>query len=124
MDKLVTLANVSDVKPGRSKLVQVHGIGIAIFNTAGAFYALQDCCTGDGGSLSEGILTGSMIQCVSDNAVFYLPTGECIDPQNLKRLAVCRVIIERDEIKISLTEGITPAGLANTVIEADQRWAC
>jgi 3-phenylpropionate/trans-cinnamate dioxygenase ferredoxin subunit len=102
MDKRI--ANVGEVEPGRCKLIRVDGVSIALFNAGGAFYAVQDYCTGDGGSLSEGALIGSAVICAADKALFYLPTGECVDPPHLARLAVYRVRIVSSEIRISLEE--------------------
>ena len=123
MKRFIKVANVRDVKPGRAELFQMEGILIAIFNAGGAFYAIEDYCTGDGGSLSEGTLMGSMIQCPCDQARFYLPTGECIHPLILKRLATYRVRIDGDEVKIGVKEAMGIACISGWATEADQRAA-
>lgn len=123
MERFIKVTNVRDIKPGRAELFQIGGILIAIFNAGGAFYAIEDYCTGDGGSLSEGTLMGTMIQCPSDKAGFYLPTGECIDSVILKRLETYRVRIDGDEIKIGVKEATGTAHIYGWAAEADQRAA-
>jgi 3-phenylpropionate/trans-cinnamate dioxygenase ferredoxin component len=118
--KYKKIANVDAIEPGRCKLFQIHGVSIALFNTDGAFYAVQDYCTGDGGSLSEGTMIGSAVICASDKALFYLPTGECVDPQHLTRLTVYKVRIAGNEITIALEEAPSSAGLSRRDYEIDQ----
>jgi 3-phenylpropionate/trans-cinnamate dioxygenase ferredoxin subunit len=101
MEPFIKVANVSDVKPAKARLVQINGVGIAVFNSAGAFYAIQGHCSGDGASLSEGILCESVVVCARDSAQFYLPTGECIGPHSLNPLVVYPVRVDGDSITIA-----------------------
>ena len=95
----------SEVKEGKGRLAYVEGIGkVAVFNADGAFYATQDRCTGDGRSLAEGTVEGSVIECSYDKARFYLPTGECVDPRGIESLETHRVWIDGDEIFFDLEE--------------------
>jgi len=108
MERLIKVASVSEVKPGKGKLIHVAGNGdIAIFNAGGAFYATQDHCSGDGRSLSGNTIDGCVVECSSDKARFFLPTGECIYPQGIQSLNAYRVQIEGDEVQIDLQETLT-----------------
>src|SRR5688572_4581599 len=98
MERFKQIAKVDEIERGRCKLFQIHGVSIALFNADGAFYAVQNYCTGDGGSLAEGTMIGSAVICASDKALFYLPTGECVAPGHLTRLAVYEVRIAGNEI--------------------------
>jgi 3-phenylpropionate/trans-cinnamate dioxygenase ferredoxin subunit len=105
MERLIRVARVSEVERGKGKLIHVAGNGdIAIFNAAGAFYATQDHCSGDGRSLSESTIDGTVIECSSDKARFFLPTGECLYPPGTRSINAYRVQIDRDEIQIDLEE--------------------
>lgn len=106
MKTFVKVIKASEVKRGEARLIYVSDIAIAIFNAGGAFYATQDYCTGDGGSLSEGILSGTEIQCAGDKARFYLPTGDCTHPLGFKPLQTYRVRVDGDDITIELREDI------------------
>ena len=114
------IANVDEVEPGRSKFFCLNGVGIAVFNSDGAFYAVQDFCAGDGGSLSEGSMIGSAVVCAYDKALFYLPTGECVEPAHLTRLTVYEVRIAGGEIRIALEEAPSSAGLSRRDYEMDR----
>ncbi len=52
------VAAAADIPDGGSKLVEVKGRPIAIFNVKGEFFALFDKCPHEGGSLCRGKLTG------------------------------------------------------------------
>ncbi len=105
MERFIKVASVSEVKPGKGKLTHVAGKGdIVIFNAGGAFYATQDKCSRDGKSLSGSTVEGTTVECSSDKARFYLPTGECIYPLGIKSLNAYRVQIDGDEIQLDLEE--------------------
>jgi 3-phenylpropionate/trans-cinnamate dioxygenase ferredoxin subunit len=101
MEHFIKVANVAEVKPGKARLVHTKGVSIAVFNSAGVFYAIQGHCSGDGASLSDAILRESVIVCARDGAQFYLPTGECIAPHSLNPLVVYPVRIDGDSITIA-----------------------
>ena len=61
--------------PGGKKLVEVDGRAIAVFNVDGAFHAIDDVCTHDGGPLAEGELIGCEIECPRHGARFDVRTG-------------------------------------------------
>jgi 3-phenylpropionate/trans-cinnamate dioxygenase ferredoxin subunit len=123
MERFVKAARVGDIERDGSKLVRINGISIAIFNAGGAFYAAQDCCTGDGGSLSKGTLMNSTVMCPSDKTIFYLPTGECLRPAGLRSLVVCEVQIDRSEIKIDLEAALAISALSQESFEANHHRA-
>ena len=108
MERFIRVASVSEVERGKGKLIRMEDIGdIAIFNAGGAFYANQDHCSGDGRSLSGNTIDGCVVECSSDKARFFLPTGECIYPQGIQSLNTYRVQIEGDEVQIDLQETLT-----------------
>ena len=72
----VKVATTNDVEPGKSKLVEVNGRRIALFNLDGTFYAIDDFCTHRGASLSEGDVIGKDVQCPWHGALFDVTTGE------------------------------------------------
>ena len=52
------VGTIDEVAPGNSKLVEVKGREIGVFNVNGSFYALANRCPHAGGSLCKGIITG------------------------------------------------------------------
>ena len=53
---------------------------IAVFNVAGAFYAIDDVCTHDGGGLAGGAVDGDVVICPRHGARFSLRTGAALTP--------------------------------------------
>ncbi len=54
MGQLIKVAEADDVPPGTAKAVEADGRRIAVFNSGGGYYAIDDACTHRGGALSEG----------------------------------------------------------------------
>src|SRR5262245_59839820 len=70
MGRYARVASVGELAPGQSKLVEVEGKSIALFNVGGAYYALDNTCTHRGGPLAEGALDGDQVTCPWHGAVF------------------------------------------------------
>ncbi len=56
--KRFVVAKASEVSPGQRQLVTAGGREIAIFNVAGAFYALANKCPHESGPLCRGTIVG------------------------------------------------------------------
>ena len=78
MAEFVTVAKTGDVPPGRVNVYAVNGKSIAVCNVDGTFYAIDDVCTHDGGSLDQGELTGNEIECPRHGALFDVKTGRAL----------------------------------------------
>jgi NAD(P)H-dependent nitrite reductase small subunit len=66
----------SDLPPGSSKVVKVKDHLLALFNFAGAIYALDNTCPHQGGPLGEGYLeTNGVVSCPWHGWTFDLKTG-------------------------------------------------
>ena len=63
MAKFVTVGKVSDLEPGKGKVVEAEGDEIALFNVAGKFCAIHNVCLHQGGPLGEGELDGNRVTC-------------------------------------------------------------
>jgi len=120
MERFTKIASVGEIGTGRSKSFGNGGARIAIFNADGAFFAVEDCCSADGWPLSEGTLIGSAVVCACDKALFYLPTGECLDPPHPARLAIYELRIVGNEIGIALEEERPRARLSRRDDEMDR----
>jgi nitrite reductase/ring-hydroxylating ferredoxin subunit len=108
MERFVNVAKVDEVKRGKGKLVLVEGLSVALLNSDGAFYAIEDSCPLDGASLSDGFLAGSLIECPGDKARFFVPTGDCLWPREGKHLRSYRIRVDRDDISVDLGRSLAP----------------
>jgi nitrite reductase (NADH) small subunit len=55
MATLTKVGTVAEIAPGSSKVVDVNGHEIAIFNVEGKFFATSNLCPHQGGPLNEGM---------------------------------------------------------------------
>ncbi len=103
MSEFVKVARVSEVPPGRGKLVQAGGRLIALFNCAGTFYAVDDTCTHAEASLSEGFLEGTTVECPLHGARFDLRTGAAVWSPAFLPVATYAVRVEGDDVLLDPT---------------------
>jgi len=99
--EFVKVAEVNDITTGRGALVEMDGVRITIFNSHGAFYATESRCLFCQASLMGAQVKGTEIQCPSDGACFYLPTGEPVWPKaDDRRLATYRVRVDGHAVQV------------------------
>lgn len=79
MSDWTDVATVEELTPGRSRVVDVDEVLIAVFNIDGSFYAIEDVCTHDGAEISSGCLDGDVIECPRHGARFSVKTGEVLE---------------------------------------------
>lgn len=82
---------VSEIPPGKLKLVSLNGQAVCVYNVDGSFYATQDECTHIGGPMSEGELDGCIISCPWHFSRFDVTNGQVVEgpaKQPLKTYAV------------------------------------
>ncbi len=63
--------------PGHGCTVAVGERMLALFNVGGEFFAIDDSCPHQGGSLGGGTLHGGRVICPLHSWVFELQTGRC-----------------------------------------------
>ena len=78
MTTLTKVASVSDFKGVNKIVVDVEGVAIALYNVSGTFYATDDICTHDGGTLADGELVGNEIICPRHGARFDVRNGKAM----------------------------------------------
>ena len=89
--------------PGR-EVVEIDGRFVVIFHQDGRFYALDDCCTHDGGPLGEGRLDGFAIVCPRHGAKFDIRTGRVLSMPAVQDTPAHEVKVENGEIWVRLRE--------------------
>ncbi len=73
----VTVARAGDVEPGTVRVIEVDGRSLCVGLTEdGEWGAIDNVCTHDGGTLGEGELDESCVECPRHGARFDLFTGE------------------------------------------------
>jgi nitrite reductase (NADH) small subunit len=67
----------AEIAPGTSRLCEIAGQKIAVFNTTEGFFALDDHCPHRSGPLSQGLMEGATVACPWHQWVFDLKDGHC-----------------------------------------------
>jgi len=99
-----TVAKTADLAPGQMIYVEV-GLKeepICLINLDGEFFALNDCCTHEDASLSDGMIVGDEIECPLHGGAFEIRTGQPVSFPVVVPAKRYRVRVEGDEIQVSL----------------------
>ena len=96
------VGSVSDIPPGRVGVVRVGDREIAICNVDGEFYAIDDVCTHDGGSLDQGELEGNEIECPRHGARFDVTSGAAVQLPAFEPVESYPVRLDGDTILVGV----------------------
>lgn len=101
----IDVAGVDELTPGGWKTVDADGHLVAVFNLDGAFYAIEDVCTHDGGVLTGGEVEGDCIECPRHGARFNIRTGEVLSPPAYEDLLTYPVRVVKGRVQVSSESG-------------------
>ena len=76
-ERWITVAEAGQLQPGSGRTVVAGQRRLALFNDGGEFFAIDDLCPHQGGSLGEGPLHEGRVICPLHSWVFDLRTGRC-----------------------------------------------
>ena len=88
--------------PGTATSYTIDGSDIAICNVEGAFYAIEDVCTHDGGALDQGTLEGKCIVCPRHGAMFDVTTGTALTLPAVMPVQTYPLRIDGDDIVVEV----------------------
>lgn len=92
--------SVEAIPPGSHQVVDVDGAQVAVFNLDGQFYAVEDVCTHDGGTLTGGAVEGEQIICPRHGARFSIKTGAVLAPPAYEPIHSFPVRIESGRVQV------------------------
>jgi nitrite reductase (NADH) small subunit len=69
------VATLDEIPPGERKIVTLGEREVAVFNVAGALYAIENLCPHQGGPLGEGWLEGTLLTCPWHGWCFDIRSG-------------------------------------------------
>jgi len=106
MAGFVEVARTDDLPPGRIKLIEVAGRQLALVNSEGSFYAVDNECPHRGGFLAEGEINPEWndwaIECPLHGSVFDVRTGEVLNPPATERVRTYAVEVEDGVVRVSV----------------------
>jgi 3-phenylpropionate/trans-cinnamate dioxygenase ferredoxin component len=100
MSGWVDVAAENEIPPGAGRTIDVDGTDVAVFNLDGAYYAIEDVCTHDGGVLTGGEVDGDVIVCPRHGARFSIRTGEVLAPPAYEDVPTFPVRIEGGIVQV------------------------
>jgi 3-phenylpropionate/trans-cinnamate dioxygenase ferredoxin component len=109
---MILAGAVSEIPAGESVRVEAD-VTIAVFNVDGVFYAIDDTCTHQDASLSDGWLEGCAVECPLHAACFDLRTGAPSGPPARKPVRTHEVAVVDGQVYV-----LEPARTGSEVLEA------
>ena len=105
MADFVRVATAGELPDPGSTVVEVDGELIALFHVEGAYYALDDVCTHDGGPLGSGEIVGYKVACSRHGAKFDIRTGAALSMPAVRATRAHEVKVEAGGVWVRLRSG-------------------
>jgi len=100
MSGWVSVCRAEELRPGAHRVIDVDGTAVAVFNVEGAFHAIEDVCTHDGGDLAGGEVEGDQVICPRHGARFCIRTGAALSAPAYEPTAVFPVRIADGVVQV------------------------
>jgi 3-phenylpropionate/trans-cinnamate dioxygenase ferredoxin subunit len=100
MAEFVTVATTDEVKPGDRLVFEIGRQWIVLLNVDGHYYAVEDNCTHEEHTLSDGALDGHALECSKHGAQFDVRDGKVLAPPAHVAVRTYPIRVEGDDIQI------------------------
>jgi 3-phenylpropionate/trans-cinnamate dioxygenase ferredoxin component len=97
-----SVAKTTEIPPERVAVFQIGDHDVAVCNVGGEFYAIDDLCTHDGGSLDQGQLEDTEIECPRHGARFDVRTCAAVQLPAFEPVETHDVRVEGDLIQVGV----------------------
>ena len=105
MSKFIKAATKDDLKSGEKILVEVDEQLVILFQVDDEYFCLDDVCTHDGGTLSDGEFAGHEIACPRHGAKFDIRCGKATCMLATQNTASHEVKLDGENILVKLSDG-------------------
>lgn len=102
-DGFLVACKQGDVPEGGMKLVEVDEQLVILCRVDGKFYCIDDICTHDGGTLSDGEVEGCEIECPRHGARFDIRNGKALTMPATQDTRSYEVKIVGDELAVKIS---------------------
>lgn len=102
MSNWIEVANVADLPNGGWREVDVDNTSILVININGQFYAIDNLCTHDGGTLADGHIEGDDIVCPRHGAKFCIKTGAVTAPPAYEDIKTYPIKVENNKLWLKI----------------------
>ena len=101
----VAVARVGDVEAGTVRVVEVDGRSLCLGLTEdGEWGAIDNVCTHDGGTLGEGELDDTAVECPRHGGRFDLFSGRVVALPPVRPVVAYPTEVVGDEVRVRLTD--------------------
>ena len=100
--KYETVAKTHDLQPGEMMYVEVNDEPVCLINLDGGFHAINDVCTHQDASLSDGEIDGDEIECPLHGGAFDIRTGQPTSFPVVTPIEVYKVRVVGDDVQVAL----------------------
>ena len=100
MEPWIDVAPETEFPPDSKRCVTAGGTPIAVFNVAGTYYAIEDLCSHEAETLSDGEVDGCDIVCPRHGARFSLATGAALSPPAYEPVATFPVRVANGMVQV------------------------
>jgi 3-phenylpropionate/trans-cinnamate dioxygenase ferredoxin subunit len=99
-----TVAHVDDVEPGTVRVIEIDGRSLCLGLTEdGEWGAIDNVCTHDGGTLGEGELDDTGVECPRHGARFDLFTGRVLALPAVRPVTAYETVVDGHEVRVRLS---------------------
>ena len=102
MSDWTDVAAAGDFGPGEHRVIEVDDVDIAVFNLDGEYFAIEDVCTHDFGTLTGGCVEGGRIMCPRHGAWFDIRTGKALTPPAYEPVATYSVRVREGVVQVQV----------------------
>ena len=103
MSKFLFAANTNELDEGEKLLVEVADELLIVFRVGEEYFCIDDICTHDGGTLSDGDHCGYEISCPRHGAKFDVRDGKALCMPATQATRTHEVKVESEKIYVKLT---------------------
>jgi 3-phenylpropionate/trans-cinnamate dioxygenase ferredoxin component len=97
-----TVGSATEIPAERVAVFRIGDHDVAVCNVHGQFYAIDDLCTHDGGSLDQGELEGDEIECPRHGARFNVTTGAAVQLPAFEAVETHEVRVDGDALQVGV----------------------
>ena len=102
----VVIGDTADIAIGERLFVEIDDLSLIVFNLAGVFFAIEDKCSHDNGSLDDGELAEHIIKCPRHGASFDIRSGKALSLPAVVDIPAYPVRINGSEIEVGLPQSV------------------
>lgn len=104
MGEFTKIGTKSEFSDSDKKLVEIDDRLVLVFRIDDEFFCIDDICTHDGGTLSDGEFQGCEIECPRHGARFDVRTGKALCMPATQDTRSHELKVEGDEIYVRLDD--------------------